>query len=223
MSGSRRSVASALLFLVAAALAGLTLLPDGVAYTTFGMVGGLLAILLTYLFLLRGVWSPAPGALRWLPLVYGTAATAQLLTLLLPPPGVVQWVVVTGLAFTLWGAFATRTRANLMLGLGTIGVLLALLKFSVIPFLWERSGPGPGEAWGLGDLAEGFRRLFVEFVPLRSGGELPGFLAIVCWVLATRLLWPAEDRVELLPATSIAVGEPAPRLAGEERLRLPAD
>jgi hypothetical protein len=171
-----------------AALAGVTLRADGVDYRAFGMVEGLFALLLAYLFRLRGVWTREAGGLGWVPIVYGTLATAQLLALLLPPPGVLQWVVVTGLAFSAFAAFAARSATRLLAGLATVAILLALLNFSVIPFLWVRAGPGPGEAWGLGNMAEGFRRLFVEYEPVRPGGELVGFVAIACWAAATLLL-----------------------------------
>ena len=190
---ARRAVLAALLFLGSAALAGVTPRLDGVDYRAFGMVDGLFALLLAYLFLLRGVWARAAGWLGWVPVVYGTLATAQLLALLLPPPGVLQWVVVVGLAFSAFAAFSARSPTRLLAGLGTVALLLALLKFSVIPFLWVRSGPGPGEAFGLGNLAEGFRRLFVEYEPLGPGGELLGFVAIALWAAATRLLVLTTD------------------------------
>ncbi|MBW3631156.1 MAG: hypothetical protein KY464_17960 [Gemmatimonadetes bacterium] len=189
LTSPRRSVLAALLFLLSAALAGVTPRAAGVEYRAFGMVEGLFTLLLVYLFLLRGVWARPAIALAWLPVVYGGLATAQLLRLLLPPPGVLQWVVVTGLAFSIFAAFAARSPTRLLAGLGTAAILLALLNFSVIPFLWVRAGPGPGEAWGLGNLAEGFRRLFVEYAPLGPGGELLGVVAVACWAVATRLLY----------------------------------
>ena len=194
----RRAVLAALLFLGSAALAGVAPRPDGVDYHTFGMVEGVFALLLAYLFLLRGVWMREAGGLGWVPVAYGTLATAQLLALLLPPPGVLQWVVVTGLAFSAFGAFAARSPTRLLAGLGTLALLLALLNFSVIPFLWVRAGPGPGEAFGLGNLAEGFRRLFVEYQPTGAGGELLGFAAVVLWAAGTRLTMP-------LPPTGLAL------------------
>ena len=189
LTPARRAVLAALLFLGSAALAGVTPRPHGVDYHTFGMMEGIFALLLAYLFLLRGVWTREAVGLGWVPIAYGTLATAQILALLLPPPGVLQWVVVTGLAFSAFGAFAARSPTRLLAGLGTVALLLALLKFSVIPFLWVRSGPGPGVAFGLGTLAEGFRRLFVEYEPAGTGGELLGLAAIVLWAAGTRLTW----------------------------------
>ena len=71
---------------------------------------------------------------------YGTVATAQLLELLLPSPGVLEWLVLTGVAFSVWGVLGARTRTRLMMGLGTMALLLSILKFSVIPVLWVRAG-----------------------------------------------------------------------------------
>lgn len=188
LTRERRAVAAALLFLASAALAGISPRAGGVRYEMLGMVEGVFALLLAHLFLARGVWAAPRGWTGWVAVGYGTAATAQLLTLLLPPPGVVQWVVVTGLAFSAWAAFAARTPAKLLTGLGTTALLLALLRFSVIPFLWERAGPEAGTGWGLGDLAEGFRRLFVEYEPIAPGGELVGVAAIVLWAVGTRVM-----------------------------------
>lgn len=204
LTPARRGVAAALLFLASAVLAGVTPRPTGVEYRTFGMVDGVLALLLVYLLLLRRVWLRPPGALGWLAVGYGTVATAQLLALLLPPPGVVQWVVVTTLAFSAWAALAGRSRTRLVASLASLALLLALLKFSVIPFLWVRAGPAAGQGWGLGDLAEGFRRLFVEYHPLGPGAELLGFAALGCWALATRLLWSGPGAL------------PAPRRRSDE-------
>ena len=188
LTPARRAVLAALLFLGSAALAGVTPRAGGVDYRTFGIVEGIFALLLAHLFLAREVWTREGGWMGWLPVAYGTVATAQVVALLLPPPGVLQWVVVTGLAFSAFAAFAARSSTRLLAGLGAVALLLALLNFSVIPFLWVRAGPGPGEAWGLGNLAEGFRRLFVEYQPLGPGGELIGFAAIACWAAATRLV-----------------------------------
>lgn len=189
LTPARRAVAAALLFLASAGLAGVTPGLEGVSYRVFGMVEGLFAILLTYVLLLRGIWWRIPGALGWVAVAYGTVATAQVLALLLPPPGVIQWVAVTALVFSAWAALATRSRRRLVVALGTLALLLALLKFSVIPFLWERAGPAPGTAFGFGDLAESFRRLFAEYQPIGPAAELIGVAAIALWAVGTTLIW----------------------------------
>ena len=192
MTGAQRAVAAAFAFLGAGALAGLALVPDGVEYRVFGMVEGVFALLLAYLLVMRGVW-PSPRTLAgWVAAVYGTVATAQVLELLFPPPGMVEWMVVAALAITSWAAFSGGTRRRLVVSLATLALLLAVLKFSVIPVLWERVGPAPGTALGLGDVAEGVRRVFADHRPLRPVGQLVGFAALGLWALATRLLWPPE-------------------------------
>lgn len=201
LTAPRRSVAAALLYLASAALAGVTPLADGgVEYRAFGLVEGIFALLLCHVLLLRRAWVRGPGLPGWAAVGYGTVATAQLLALLLPPPGVVQWMVVTGLAFSAWAALGARSATRLLAALATVALFLALLKFSIIPFLWVRAGPSAGEAWGLGNLAEGFRRLFVEYRPVGRSAELVGFLALACWAAATRLLWP--DPRPAVPAPS---------------------
>lgn len=192
MTGAQRAVAAAFAFLGAGALAGVALVPDGVEYRVFGMVEGVFALLLAYLLVMRGVW-PSPRTLvGWVAAVYGAVATAQVLELLFPPPGMVEWMVVAALAITSWAAFSGGTRRRLVVSLATLALLLAVLKFSVIPVLWERVGPAPGTALGLGDVAEGVRRVFADHRPLRPAGQLVGFAALGLWALATRLLWPAE-------------------------------
>lgn len=189
LTPQRRVVAASLVFLASAFLAGVTPGPDGLTYHTFGIAEGILALLLTYAFLQRGIWWPGRGPLRWIAIAYAALATAQLLELLLPPPGVIEWMVLTGLAFSTWAVVAASSRSRMLAGLATMALLLAMLKFSVIPALWVRSGPGPGEAWGLGDLAEGLRRLVVDYEPVSPSGQLVGFAALACWAMATRILW----------------------------------
>lgn len=219
LTPERRAVAAALLFLAAGALAGITLRTQGVEYRTFGLTEGLFALLLTYLLLLRGVWRRPPGVIGWIAVVYGTLAGAQILELLFPPPGIVEWVVVTGLAFSAWGALAGGTRERLVASLAGLALLLALLNFSVIPAIWDRAGPAPGEAFGLGNLAESFRRLFVDYQPTRPAGQLVAFLGIGCWALATRLLWVDEPELPRLghPPDQKILPPPLPGEGGEPR------
>lgn len=192
LTPQRRQVAAALLFLGSAALAGMLPGEGGVDYRTFGVVEGVLALLLTYILLLRRVWLPLAGPLGWVAVGYGALATAQCLELLLPPPGIIEWVVVFALSFTLWGALGGGTRRRVVAVLASLALLLALVKFSVVPVLWERAGPAPGEAFGLGSLAEGVRRLFVDYRPVGPLGELVGFASLALWALGTRLLWDRE-------------------------------
>ena len=189
LTQQRRAVAAALAFLLAAFMAGVIPGPQGVQYAIFGVTEGLAAILLSFAFLQRQVWWNEAGLLRWIAVGYGTLANAQILELLLPPPGVLEWMVLTGLAFGGWALLAASSRERMLAGLATVALLLALLRFSIVPIVWNRAGPGPGEAWGLGDLAEGMRRLVVDHQPVSAGGEVLGVVAIALWALGTRFLW----------------------------------
>lgn len=186
----RRAVAAALLWLLAGALAGVApLAAGGVEYRTFGLTEAIFALLVVYALLERGAWRRTPGPLGWAAVAYGAWATAQLLELLFPPPGLLEWVVVTALALTAWSALGGGTRERLIASLASLALLLALLNFSVVPILWERAGPAPGEAFGFGDLAESARQLVAAYRPMRREGQLLGALAIALWAAGTRLLW----------------------------------
>ena len=192
MTPAQRHVAASLAFLGSATLAGVALVAEGVEYRAFGMVEGVFALLLAYLLVFRGAWDRPETATGWMAVAYGVLASAQALELLLPPPGMIEWMVVAGIAVTAWGAFSGGTRRRLVFSLASLALLLAVLKFSVIPVLWERMGPAPGTAFGLGDVAEGVRRAFADHRPLRPAGQLVGFAALALWAVGTRLLWPAE-------------------------------
>ena len=196
LTPERRSVAAALLFLGSAALAGMQLVENGVRYRTPGLVEGVFALLLTYVLLLRGAWVRPGSWLGWLAVAYGTAANAQLLEMLLPPPGVVEWMVVFVLAFAAWGALTAGTRTRLVASLASLALLLALLRYSVIPVMWERVGPAPGAAFGLGDAAEAVRRILADYEPTRPSGQLLGLVALGLWALGTRVLWDVDGPAE---------------------------
>lgn len=185
----RRALAAALLFLGSGALAGMALRPGGTEYRLFGVTEAVFGLFLTFVLLSRGAWLRPAGALGWVAVGYGSWANAQLLELLLPPPGVLEWVVVSALALTGWAALGGGSRERLVAALATLALLLALLNFSVLPVLWERAGPEPGTALGLGDLAESVRRFVADYRPLRPAGQALGGVAIALWALATRLLW----------------------------------
>lgn len=199
---ARRAVAAALLFLASAVLAGVTPVEGGVEYRAFGIVEGLFALLLAYLLILRGAWPSPAGIVGWTAVVYATVATAQVLELLFPPPGLIEWVVVAGVAIAAWAVFAGGTRRRLVASLASLAILLALLKFSMIPALWG-IGPEPGTALGLGDAAEGVRRAFADYRPVRPAGQLVGFVAIALWAAATRLLWPPEIEEAREPGATV--------------------
>lgn len=193
LTPERRAVAAALLFLGSAALAGVQLAEGGIRYRTPGIVEGVLALLLTYILLLRGAWLRPAGWLGWVAVAYATAANVQVLEMLLPPPGIIEWMVVFVLAFAAWGALTSGNRTRLIASLASLALLLALLRYSVIPVLWERVGPAPGAAFGLGDAAESVRRVLADHEATRPGGQLLALLALALWALGTRLLWDSDE------------------------------
>ena len=194
-TAAQRAVAASLLFLLSAVLAGVTLVEHGVEYHLFGLVEGVFALLLGYILVLRGAWPAPSGVCGWAAVVYGTVATAQVLELLFPPPGLVQWVVVTGVAITAWSVFSAGSPRRLVASLASLAVVLALVRYSVIPVLWAHLGPAQGTALGLGNIAESARRVFADWRPVRPASELVGFVAICCWALATRLVWSPSTEV----------------------------
>jgi hypothetical protein len=193
---AQRAVGAALLFLAAGVLAGISPVEHGVEYRVFGIVEGLFALLLAYLLVLRGAWAAPVGVAGWVAVAYGTVATAQVLEFLFPPPGLVQWVVVAGVAITAWSVFSAGSPRRLVASLASLAVMLALVRYSVIPVLWTRIGPAQGTTFGLGDVAESARRIFADWRPVKPAGELIGFLAVCCWALATRLIWSPVSSVD---------------------------
>jgi len=192
MSGGQRAVLASILFLFAAGLAGLAPGEAGVRYALFGVVEGMFAMMLAAALASRGIW-PGPGRWDgWLPLVYGALATAQLVEFLLPPPGVVEWVVVIGLLFSSWGILGGSSRRRVVHSLAALAVLLALIRYSLIPRLWTL-GPERGGVLGLGNLAEAVRTTLAEPRPAGPAAQLLGVAAAALWALATWLVWP-EDR-----------------------------
>jgi hypothetical protein len=218
MTTSQRQTAAALVFLASATVAGVALVPQGVEYRAFGMVEGVFALLLAYLLVFRRAWERPASVAGWAAVAYGTLASAQAMELLLPPPGMIEWMVVAGIAVTAWAAFAGGTRRRLVFSLASLALLLAVLKFSVIPVLWERMGPAPGTAFGLGDAAESVRRAFADYRPLRPIGQLVGCAALALWALGTRLLWPADE----VEAVRDAADAAQPALEPGARAAVPA-
>ena len=192
LTRAQRAVAAALLFLMAAGIVGIAPGEQGVHYAVFGAVEGILSLLLAAALLGRGVWMRPVDALGWTAVIYGTVALAQVLEFLLPPPGVLEWVVVIGLLFSSWGLVGAGDRRRVVHSLAAAAVLLALVRYSVLPLLWT-IGPERGAALGLGNLAESVR---VSIAQPRSSGaaaQLLGVLGIALWAAATRLLWPSES------------------------------
>lgn len=210
LTPAQRAVVAALLFLGSATLAGVTLVTDGVVYRTFGLVEGIFALLLTYVLVYRGAWPAPAGVAGWAAVGYGTLASAQLLELLFPPPGAIEWGVVGALSIAAWAALGRGSRERLVVSLASLALVLAVLKFSLIPAIWAGTGPAAGTAFGLGDLAERGRRFLADGQPPRPAGQLVGFAALCLWAAATRLLWPVigkRDPKAASPTLTPSVGE----------------
>ncbi|HEU0012492.1 MAG TPA: hypothetical protein VFQ45_02350 [Longimicrobium sp.] len=196
MTPTQTRLAACFAFLACAALAGVALVENGIEYRAFGMVEGVFALLLAHLLVAREAWEAPRTPLGWTAIVYATLATAQVLELLLPPPGMIEWMVIAGLAVTAWGAFAGGTRRRMLVSLASLALLLAVIKFSFVPIMWRTVGPPAGSNWIVGDVAEGFRRFFADYRPLRPASQLVGFAALALWALGTRLLWTPDTRGE---------------------------
>ncbi len=189
MTPAQRAVAAAHVFLASAALAGLTLQPRAVEWRTAGMVASVLALLLAYLLVRRRAWPSPAGVPGWAAVAYGTAATAQLLHLLLPPPGLFQTMLVAALGLAAWGALGRGTRHRLVVSLAALAAFLAAVRFSLLPAMWTAVDP-TGAPLGMEGLAERARGAVAEPLLLAPGGELPGVAALALWALATWLVWP---------------------------------
>lgn len=180
------------LFLASFFFAGLWVGPLGVDYRLFGLVEGIAALLILYVFLGTHILSWPKGFWGALVLIYSAAATAQLVALLLPPPGALQWLVLGILLYFAWNAGFGAHRTRVLLALGLVALALAALKFSVLPFIWSRAELPATPLVDLRALGEGIKGLVVVYVPSRPVSQLFAFTAILAWVLGLWLQWPPE-------------------------------
>jgi hypothetical protein len=192
------------LYLVAFFLGGLWVGPLRVEYRVFGLIDGLAALLIVYVLLNTGALSWPRDGWALLTLVYATLATAQLAALLLPPPGVLEWIVLGVLLYAALSVSYAVHRTRVMLTLGLVALGLALLKYSALPFIWERVRLPSTPIVDLGALAEGLKGLAVEYVPGEPVTQLYALLAILAWVAAVWLQWPPEDDEDWLRRLSRA-------------------
>jgi len=183
----------AVLFLAAFFFGGLWVGSLGVEYRLFGLVDGLAALLIVYVLLNTGALSWPVDVWGALVLVYAAAATAQLIALLLPPPGVLEWIVLGILLYAALGASYAVHRTRVMMTLGLAAVALALLKYSALPFVWGRARLPSTPVVDLEELGEGVKALILEYAPSEPVTQLYAFLAIVAWVLGLWLQWPPEE------------------------------
>lgn len=180
------------LYLIAFFFGGLRLGVVGIEYHLFGLVDGLAALLILYVLLNTAAFSWPRDRWGGVVLIYAAAATAQLVSLLLPPPGLVQWLVLIVLLYFAWNASYSAHRTRVMLALGTVALALAALKYSVLPFIWARTNLPRTPIIDVQALAEGVKGMLVAYVPTRPVTQVFAFGALLTWVLAVWLQWPPE-------------------------------
>jgi hypothetical protein len=78
-----------------------------------------------------------------------------------------------------------------MLWLGIVAVVLAVLRFGLVPFFEARSGLPDWGPIRLGEAADSFREVFVAYAPRRPAIQALHFGALACYALALR----AQGRV----------------------------
>ena len=200
LSRFTRPATTALLLLGAALLCGIRLPAAGertLAFEAFGFVEGVLALLALFLFLRQGVLARPAGWLERLSLAYWLGATAVLLRVTLPPPGLGYWIGTAILAAGLLGAFGGDDRRRSLFTLGIAVAICGVLRFGVIPFLWRHAtlpDLGPLEVSGLSDWAKG---LVTDYQPVRAGNEILNVLGVALYALAIWRAWPQDPPPEL--------------------------
>lgn len=191
-----RSAATSLLLLASMLLCGLRLPARGgrtLAFEAFGFVEGILALVVLGLFLSQGVLARPAHWMERLTLAYWLTATAVLLRLALPPPGLGYWLGVTLVSAALLGAAGRDDRRRTPITLAIAVALCGTLRFAVIPFIWRRANlpdVGPFELAGLSDWAKG---LVSDYQPVRTGNEILNVAGVALYALALRLGWPARS------------------------------
>lgn len=196
----RRALATCLWLAGAVLLGGFDLPAHGYEafqFAPFGLVAGLLAILYVFVLVQSGVVRRAQGWLAPLLLVYWTAATAMAFRVLLPGPGLVQVTLVIGAAVAAAILASRRDREEALLWLGIVAVVLAVLRFGLVPFFEARSGLPDWGPIRLGGAANAFRDVFVAYAPERPAAQVVHFGALACYALALRTEWSADEPLDL--------------------------
>lgn len=155
-------------------------------FAPFGLVAGLLALLYVFVLVQSAVIRRGRGWLAPLLLVYWTAATGMAFRVLLPGPGLVQVALVIGAAVAAAILASRKDRDEAMLWLGIVAVVLAVLRFGIVPFFEARSGLPDWGPVRLGQAADSFRDIFVAYAPQRPAVQALHFGALVCYALALR-------------------------------------
>lgn len=165
-------------------------------FGVFGFTSGLLGILYTFALVnRRALWRPA-GWTGTILLVYWAAATAMMFRVLLPPPGLVQ-VGLAVLAAAGAGVIVSRhDREKAVLTLGVVTVMMAVIRFALVPAFWARSDLPNWGPLRIGASADAMRDFFVAYAPERPVSQALHFLALSLWVAALWLQWePPVDEV----------------------------
>lgn len=192
----RRALATCLWLAGAVLLGGFDLPAHGYAafqFAPFGLVAGLLALLYVFVLVQSGVVRRGRGWLSPLLLVYWTAATGMAFRVLLPGPGLVQVALVIGAAVAAAILASRKDRDEAMLWLGIVAVVLAVLRFGIVPFFEARSGLPDWGPVRLGEAADSFRDIFVAYAPQRPAIQALHFGALACYALALKAQWEAVE------------------------------
>lgn len=214
-----------LLLLGSAVLCGVRLPTAGdrtLAFEPFGFVEGVLALLVLFLFMRQGMLAPPRHWSERLLLAYWFGASAVLLKLALPPPGLGYWIGSVILAAALLGAFGGGDRRRTLFTLGIAVALCGVLRFGLIPFVWRNAtlpDLGPLELSGISDWAKG---LVTDYQPVRRGNEVLNAAGIALYALALWRAWPALD-LDPLAAVGREDRERLLRLLIESNLRGPRE
>lgn len=189
----RRRTLGVCLLLISAVLVGGIDLPgtgyEAFRFAMFGFTGGLLGILYTFALANRGVlWRPA-GWLGTVLLVYWAAGTAMMFRVLLPPPGLVQVGLAVVAAAGAGTIVSRKDREGAVLALGIVTVILAVVRFALVPVFWARSDLPNWGPLRIGASADAMRDFFVAYAPERPASQALHFLALVLWVGALWLQW----------------------------------
>lgn len=193
----RRALATCLWLATAVLLGGFDLPVLGYAafqFAPFGMVAGLLALLYVFVLVQRGVIWRGDGWLEPLLLIYWTGATAMIFRVLLPAAGLVQVGLVIAAAIAAGVIVSRRDRDEAVLWLGIVAVVLAVLRFALVPLFEARSGLPDWGPLKFGEAANAFRDVFVAYAPQRPAIQALHFAALACYALALRAQWGADRK-----------------------------
>ncbi|MGH7571249.1 MAG: hypothetical protein ACREMK_05340 [Gemmatimonadota bacterium] len=192
----RRRALVTCLWLAAAVLVGGFDLPllgyAAFQFAPFGIVAGLLGILYVFVLVQKGVIWRGHGWIEPLLLAYWIAATAMMFRVLLPSAGLVQVGLVIGVAVAAAVIVSRQDRDEAVLWLGIVAVILAVLRFAVVPLFEARSGLPDWGPLKFGEAANTFRDVFVAYAPQRPAVQALHFAALASYALALKAQWEAR-------------------------------